>query len=120
MPERRRAAPIGLAALAIAIAAGWAAFAAKGNHVQEIKFDLGRDIVATAKESGVPKFSVDDVDGLVTYGVSRVPPDVVAHFAHPGLDITWQPVFDFSMNADEKLSAGRQADTAELQLDARF
>ena len=46
--------------------------------VREIKFDLGKNIVETAKASGVPSFESDDVNGSISYSVKAIRPDIPA------------------------------------------
>lgn len=46
----------------------------------EIRFDLGKNIVDTARASGVPAFANDNIDGYISYSFSPVPDAVVAHY----------------------------------------
>ena len=120
MPDRRRMAGIAAIAIVCIASTAWMLVGAKGKDMRDISFDLGKDIVETARATGAPKFPVDKVDGLITYSLTPVPAGVALHFTHPGLEIAWEPVFAFSLDADEKMSAGRRTDTASLQLDSRF
>lgn len=119
MPSRARAFAFTGLALLIFIALGIAKFSL-GKKMQEIKFDLGHDIVETARTSGVPSFSARDVDGLVSYSVNSIPATIPAHFTRPGLEVVWQPLFAFTMYADEKRDPARPVETVTLQLHNDF
>ena len=84
--------------------------------VQEIKFELGKNIVETAKASGVPGFESDDIAGLVSYSVTGFPTDIPVRFVKDGYEIVWQPLFDFTMYADRNRDPGMKVQSASLQL----
>lgn len=73
----------------------------KAKNMSEITFNLGRNIVETAKGSGVPKFTVRNVSGLVSYSVNDLPPDVIVTFSRPTLEASFTSVFAATMYADE-------------------
>ena len=91
----------------------------EGQKMQEIKFDLGRNIVETAKESGVPRFEADNINGYISYSVDALRADIPARFARSGYEITWQPLFAFTMRADEKRFPDRRVQSAALQLSSK-
>ncbi|MFC4274049.1 hypothetical protein [Achromobacter aloeverae] len=95
-------------------------FKAKGAQMSEIRFDLGRNIVETAKHSGVPAFQSSNVDGLVSYSVNDVPPQVTAVYTRPGYEIRWQQLFAFTLRADKKRSPDVFVESATLQHRADF
>jgi hypothetical protein len=115
MPDRRA----WLACAAALATAPWVLAAcnrAEGQKMAEIKFDLGKNIVETARASGVPEFAVRDIAGLVSYSVADIPQDIPARFARPGLEVSWQPLFAFTMYADRNISADLRVETVALQL----
>ncbi|WP_426400260.1 hypothetical protein ACN9M1_19815 [Ralstonia sp. R-29] len=85
----------------------------------EIKFDLGKNIVDTAKASGVPSFQVSETAGLIDYSINGIPKDVVAYYTRPGYEINWRPIFAFTMYADRDISPNLSVETATLQFDNR-
>ncbi|HWL86106.1 MAG TPA: hypothetical protein VNO21_09910 [Polyangiaceae bacterium] len=80
----------------------------------EIKFDLGKDIVETARASGVSKFETRQYARTIIYDISPVPPEIPARFVRPGYEIVWSPLYSFSMYASEKRQ--RQVDQVDLGL----
>ena len=90
-----------------------------GQKVAEIKFDLGKNIVDTAKASGVPSFQVSETAGLVDYSINGIPKDVVAYYTRPGYEINWRPIFAFTMYADRDISPNLPVETVSLQFDNR-
>lgn len=119
MPSVRLAIGLTAAIVATAVGAIFAIDVARGQKMQEIQFDLGKNIVETARLSGVPKFEARDVDGFVSYSVAGIPKEVVARFIRLGYEIRWQPVFAFTMYADRHRNPDMPVQTAVLQLDIR-
>lgn len=105
----------GVAAVIIASVYKWPGEEGKG--MAEIKFDLGKNIIETAKVSGVPKFTADDVNGRVSYSINALPAQIPAHFTRAGYDILWQPLFAFTMYADRGRDPSMSVDKVDLQLD---
>lgn len=93
---------------------------AEGQKMQEIKFDLGKNIVDTAKQSGVPRFEADNIDGYISYSVNAIPAQIPARFTRPNYEIVWQPIFAFTMRADEKRFPDRRVQSVALQLDNKI
>ena len=91
----------------------------EGQKMQEIRFDLGKNIVETAKESGVPRFEADNINGYISYSVDSLRADIPVRFARSGYEITWQPLFAFTMRADEKRFPDRRVQSAALQLSSK-
>lgn len=85
----------------------------------EIRFDLGKNIVDTARASGVPAFANDNIDGYISYRFSPVPDDVVAHYTREGFEIRWQPIFSLAMRADEKRFSDRRVQSVSLLLNGK-
>lgn len=82
----------------------------------EIKFDLGQSIVDTARASGVPTFTTDNIDGYISYSVSPVSDAVIAHYTREGFEIWWHPIFSLAMRADEKRFPDRRVQSVSLLL----
>lgn len=59
----------------------------------EIQFDIGKDIAETARASGVKRYSVQDVDGLLMYDANGLNKDGSARYVRPGHEISFSPVF---------------------------
>lgn len=115
MPKRREllAAALGATSMGgLGLLAG-----CKGHNMQEIKFDLGKNIVETAKASGVPKFDADNVNGNISYSINSIPKEIPARFARPGYEIVWQPIYAFRMSTDSKRDPGLGVESVALSLD---
>ncbi len=83
-----------------------------GAGMKEINFDLGKDIVETAKKSGVPAFSARRVASTVSYSVNGIPAEIPVRYARAGHEVSWQPVFAFTMYAN---ADSMKVDTVTLQ-----
>jgi hypothetical protein len=83
----------------------------------EIKFVLGNNIHDTAKKSGAPKFSTRNVAGLISYKLIDLPADIAVHYIRAGYEIEAQPLFAFTLYADEEHKNDLAVQTAVLQLD---
>src|ERR1700761_5646317 len=113
MPDRRGF--VVAAAAAVVVGGGATTLIwGRGQRMSEIKFDLGKNIVDTARASGVPKFAVQQVNKTILYSVDDIPPQIPVRFTRPGLEVTWQPVFGLSMYANEANASG--VDTVSLTL----
>ncbi|WP_156414290.1 hypothetical protein [Bordetella sp. N] len=88
--------------------------------MSEIRFDLGKNIVETAKQSGVPAFQNRDVNGTISYSVNDIPPVVTAIYTRPGYEIRVDNLFAFTLYADRNRSEQLLVDTVDLQPRARF
>jgi hypothetical protein len=88
----------------------------KETKVQEIKFELGKNIVDTAKSSGVPQFESDDVNGSISYSVAGFSTEIPARFAKPGYEIVWRPLFAFTMYTNRRRDPSLAVHKASLQL----
>ena len=86
------------------------------RKMQEITFDLGKNIVETARESGVPEFQTRDVAGLVSYSIAGIPKELPVRYIRPGYEIAWQPVFGLRMYADRAVDPGLHVATVTLSL----
>ncbi|MDP9994672.1 hypothetical protein J2W28_005155 [Variovorax boronicumulans] len=91
---------------------------AEGQKMQEIKFDLGRDITETARTSGVPSFQTETVDTSVIYSINALPAVIPARYTRAGYEVAWKPLFAFTLWADK--SNNSIVDHVVLQLDSGF
>jgi hypothetical protein len=72
----------------------------RAGEVSQIKLDIGRNIVETARASGVPEYSAREIAGLVSYSVDSLPDTLPVTFIRPGLEGTFAPLFAVTMYAD--------------------
>ena len=92
-----------------------------GNkNMLEIKFDLGQNIIETARNSGAPKYQTDNTAGWIEYSINSIPNDIPAHYTRPGYEITTSPLFAFSMNADEDDKNNLAVAKATLQFSSQY
>ena len=89
------------------------------QKLAEIQFDLGKNIVDTAKASGVPSFQVSETAGLIDYSIDGIPKTVPARYVRPGYEVSWSPIFAFTMYADRDISPNLPVETVTLQFDSR-
>ncbi|OWT71421.1 MULTISPECIES: hypothetical protein [unclassified Achromobacter] len=95
-------------------------FKAKGAQMSDIRFDLGKNIVETAKQSGVPAFTSNDVNGFIWYSINDIPPQVEALYTRPGYEIRWRDLFAFTLRADRARSEDLLVQNVTLQHRADF
>jgi hypothetical protein len=118
MPSRRRllgtATCLGAVLISTAVGCG----KAQEKKVQKIQFDLGRNIVETARASGVPSFEASDVAGFITYSAVNLPRQIPVRFTRPGFEIEWLPVFAVAMNADRDRNATLPVASVSLSLNS--
>lgn len=106
-----------LAALAIMLTAvALSACNPEGQKVQEIKFDLGKNIVETARASGVPRFQTGNVNGLIDYSVNQISAELPARFTRPGYEVSVAPLWAFTLNANHKRTADDLVYKSTLQI----
>ena len=89
---------------------------AEGQKVQEIKFDLGKNIVETARASGVPKFEADKTAGLISYSVSSIPSEIATRFARTGYEVAVAPLYAFTLYANHSRTPDDLVFSATLQM----
>lgn len=112
----RRRSLLGLAATA---AAG-AYIYNKEKPMTQVRFDLEKNIVETAKNSGIPIFNTRQVSKIVSYSIVDVPPIVQFIYTRPGFEIKWNGVFAFTMYADNSRSTELKVETINLQNHSDF
>ena len=95
-------------------------FKVKGAQLTDIRFDLGNNIVETAKQSGVPAFTSNNVNGFIWYSVNNIPPQVEALYTRPGYEIRWRELFAFTLRADRNRSEDLLVQNVTLQHRADF
>lgn len=103
----------------IAIIVACALLLNRTKDMNEIKFRLNKNIVETARESGVPQFSARNVDGLVSYGVDDMPLDINARYDVPGYEVSFGPLFAFTMYADESNKNNLAVENVTLQFSSK-
>lgn len=89
----------------------------KRNNMNELRFDLGENIVETAKDNGTSHFSTRDIAGYISYSLIDLPPDSSALYLRPGYEIKAQPLFGFTLYADREQDKRLLVETAALQFD---
>ena len=115
---KRRTLLLWLAGSSIGGLSGFAGYTKLGGQrPAEIQFDLGKNIVGTAKASGVPSFQVSETAGLIDYSIDDIPKTVPARYVRPGYEISWSPIFAFTMYADRDISPNLSVETVTLQFD---
>lgn len=81
----------------------------------EVTVDIGKNIGNTAKESGAPRYGVENHWGLHIYELVNIKPDVVVKFRRPGFEITATPLFALTMYADSENNNDLAVEKIELQ-----
>ena len=102
--------------LCAAIVLGSACTPAKEKNMPEIRFDLNKNIADTAKRSGAPGFSVRNIQGLVSYGLVDLSPNVRITLTRPGHEVSVSHLFAFTMYADEDNKNNLAVTDIELQV----
>jgi hypothetical protein len=90
----------------------------KGQKMQAIEIDLGKDIVETARSSGVPEFQAQKVNNTIIYSVTAIPPERPVRFTRSGYEIVWQPAFGLDIYGS--VLRGSIADSASISLDSNL
>lgn len=91
------------------------AYNLRADNMAKIQFDLGGNIHEVAKQSGAPKFTTRNVDGLISYKLIDLPSDVPVFYARQGYQITAIPLFAFTLYADVDNKNDLSVETASLQ-----
>lgn len=89
------------------------------ENMEHIKFDLGKNIVETARMSGVPKFTARDIEGYVSYSTNGIPKELPAVFDRPPYRVSFAPLFAFTMYADVSNKNNLAVHNVTLQFDTR-
>jgi hypothetical protein len=117
MPDRRIALWLGLAALGVAAVVFFSIH--ESNTTHEATFDLGRNIVETARKTGLPHFDVTDDFGFIEYDVPDISRNLVVKFDRPGLEVSWPSLFAFTLSTDHDRDPDDKVQLATLQLSNR-
>jgi hypothetical protein len=88
----------------------------KRPHMKEIKIDLGKDIVETARGSGAPEFQAQKVNNTIIYSLVPVPPQRPVRFTRSGFEITWEPAFGLKLYGSAL--RGSIAESASISLNS--
>jgi hypothetical protein len=118
MSKRRILPWLGLTAL---IVAGIVVYSIhEGNTVRVARFDLDRNIVDTARKTGLRHFDVTNDFGWIEYDAADVPKHAVLKFDRPGLEIVWPSPFAFTLGTDHNRDKDDHVRVAVLQLSNRL
>lgn len=104
------------ASLLILLGGAWAIHL-KENNMSDIKFSVGKNIVETAKATGIPKFGVSNIDGLIQYNAMQLPKEVKVIYDRQGYEIAARPVFSINFSADRARSPGDFVDTFIVKME---
>lgn len=85
------------------------------KNMPQVKFDIGRNILETARQSGAPRYTTGNVAGVVSYELVNLPPDIPAFYQRQGYEITASPLFALTLYANEESNDGLAVQTAALQ-----
>lgn len=88
------------------------------NKVNEVNFDIGKNIIEATKTSGAPSFSTQNIDGLLMYD-ANLSPQVPVRYDRPGYEIIVSPIFSLTLYADKKSNNNLSIQTASLQTSTR-
>jgi hypothetical protein len=89
------------------------------TKMKSIDIDLGRNILETARSSGIPQFGVDDVNGNIEYSVVGLPEELTVRFKRPGLEIESKSVFAIALVTDKKRLANEEVYRSTVQLSSK-
>jgi hypothetical protein len=79
-----------------------------------VRFDIGQNIIETAKKSGAPRWATRDLVGLVSYDLMNMPVDIPLVYQRPGYEINAMPVYSFTMYADKESNNKLAVETATV------
>jgi hypothetical protein len=69
------------------------------NNMDEIKFDLGKNIHAVAKASGAPRFQVGKYGKRISYDLDSIPDEIPMRFSRPQFEFASAGVWPWSHNS---------------------
>lgn len=81
----------------------------------EVKVDIGKNILETAKNSGAPRFGKESHWGLEIYELVNLRPEVTVRYTRPGFEIAATPLFSLTMYADSENKNNMAVENIELQ-----
>jgi len=102
---------IAVAVLVLAFSVPVGAYFTAGEKVDQIKFDLGKNIHETARTSGAPKFATSNVAGLVSYSLTDIPDGIYFSFVRPGYEVRIPKAYSLTMYADKEHGAELNVET---------
>lgn len=85
------------------------------KEMPEIRFDMGRNIHETAKNSGAPRYSTRNIEGLISYKIVNLAPEVLVRYVRPGYEFTASPLFAFTLYTDREVDSNLGVHAAALQ-----
>lgn len=98
-----------------AIVATIMTYPVRAEKMHEVKVDIGKNIVITAKNSGAPRFTTENHWGLQIYELVDLRPEVAVRYARPGYEILATPLFSLTMYADSENKNDMAVETIQLQ-----
>lgn len=104
-----------IVALTIAALTLSSTFLLQAKTMAEIKFDISKNIIEVARESGIPTFETRDVNGYISYSVADLPDGITAKFARPGYEVAFPHLFALTLYADRKSQNNLAVENATLQ-----
>jgi len=81
----------------------------------EVKVDIGKNIVETAKNSGAPLYGRESHWGMEIYELVDLKPEVTVTLIRPGYEITANPLFSLTMYADSENKNNMAVEKIQLQ-----
>jgi hypothetical protein len=87
------------------------------NVMFKVKFNIGENIIEAAKESGAPRWSTRNIQGIISYDLVGMPIDIPLVYQRPGYDVTAMPIYSFTMYADKESNNNLAVETANLLFD---
>lgn len=87
--------------------------------MNEIRFVLNKNIVETARRSGVSQYSTRDIQGFIAYSINNIPAHISAGYEQPGYEIGFAPLFAFTMHADKNNQNNLGVENATLQFSSK-
>lgn len=88
---------------------------ARADNMPEVRVDIGKNILETAKNSGAPRFGRESHWGVQIYELVDLKPEVIVHYNRPGYSITASTLFSLTMYANSDNNNNMAVERIELQ-----
>jgi hypothetical protein len=89
------------------------------NEMFQVKFDMSKNIIETAKGSGAPRWATRDIEGFISYDLVNMPADIPLVYTRAGYEISAMPLYSFTMYADKHSNNNLAVETANLLFHTR-
>jgi len=83
----------------------------------QVKIDIGKNIIDTAKKSGAPRWGTRDIKGFVSYKMTGLPLDIPVLYERPGYEVSVMPIFALTMYADKEHNNNLAVEAVSLHFD---